>query len=191
MTTKAVDLVVKVGGSCLRSPSVLDRVLSVMDRSHSAGARFAVVPGGGPFADVVRELARSTSSSDDAAHWMAILAMDQFAQIIADRLDSGVMVSERGAVIDAIERGAMPVLAPYLWLRSADPLPHGWDVTSDSIAAWVAGELGARRLVLVKPIAGEPGALCDPRFGSTLPSSVTARVVAAADEAGLRAALGG
>ncbi len=29
-------------------------------------------------------------------------------------------------------------------------LPHGWDVTSDSIAAWVAGQLGARCLVLLK-----------------------------------------
>ena len=191
MTTTAVDLVVKVGGSCLRSPNVLDGVLSAMARSHAAGARMVVVPGGGPFADVVREVTSAASASDDAAHWMAILAMDQFAQIIADRLESGAMVSERGAILDAMDRGSLPVLAPFLWLRDADPLPHGWDVTSDSIAAWVAGELGARRLVLVKPVAGAPGALCDRWFERTLPRSVAARVVAAADEAGLRAALEG
>jgi aspartokinase-like uncharacterized kinase len=46
------------------------------------------------------------------------------------------------------------VLAPYAWLRREDPVPHSWDVTSDSIAAWVAGAIGAERLVLVKP----PGA---------------------------------
>ena len=46
--------------------------------------------------------------------------------------------------------GRVPVLAPSRWLREADPLPHSWDVTSDSIAAWVAGQAGASTLVLVK-----------------------------------------
>ena len=53
--------------------------------------------------------------------------------------------------------GRVPVIAPYRWLREADPLPHSWDVTSDSIAAWLASALGAARLVLVKP----PGATGD------------------------------
>ena len=35
-----------------------------------------------------------------------------------------------------------------------DELPASWDVTSDSIAAWVAREAGAGRLVLVKAAAG-------------------------------------
>ena len=50
-----------------------------------------------------------------------------------------------------MRRHQIPILAPSRWLRQADPLPHSWDVTSDSIAAWVAGEVGARRLILVKP----------------------------------------
>ena len=35
-----------------------------------------------------------------------------------------------------------------------DALPASWEVTSDSIAAWVAGEAGAGRLVLVKEVDG-------------------------------------
>ena len=35
-----------------------------------------------------------------------------------------------------------------------DPLPASWEVTSDSIAAWVAGGAAAGRLVLVKPVDG-------------------------------------
>ena len=38
-------------------------------------------------------------------------------------------------------------------MRSADALPHSWEVTSDSIAAFVAGALDAGRLVLIKPAA--------------------------------------
>ena len=49
------------------------------------------------------------------------------------------------------------VLAPYRWMRAADVLPHTWDATSDSVAAFVAGALDAERLVLVKPVDGEPG----------------------------------
>ena len=47
--------------------------------------------------------------------------------------------------------GEVAVLAPSRWMRAADPLPHTWDVTSDSVAAYVAVALDARRLVLVKP----------------------------------------
>ena len=35
-----------------------------------------------------------------------------------------------------------------------DALPISWQVTSDSIAAWVAGQVGADRLVLVKDVDG-------------------------------------
>ena len=35
-----------------------------------------------------------------------------------------------------------------------DGLPASWDVTSDSIAAWVAPQAGAGRLVLVKAVDG-------------------------------------
>jgi aspartokinase-like uncharacterized kinase len=35
-----------------------------------------------------------------------------------------------------------------------DALPASWEVTSDSIAAWVADRAGAERLVLVKEVDG-------------------------------------
>jgi 5-(aminomethyl)-3-furanmethanol phosphate kinase len=53
-----------------------------------------------------------------------------------------------------VRAGAVSVLLPAALLRERDPLPESWSVTSDSIAAWVAGAAGAGRLVLVKPVAG-------------------------------------
>jgi aspartokinase-like uncharacterized kinase len=58
-------------------------------------------------------------------------------------------------VSTALASRRIPVLAPYAWLRRADPLPHSWEVTSDSIAAWIARAIGASRLVLVKPPGAE------------------------------------
>ncbi len=79
----------------------------------------------------------------------------------------------------------MPVLAPSAWLRANDPLPHSWDVTSDSIAAWVAGRVGARALALVKAeVASEGGSdsnvngYVDPYFASAIPLGVDVTVVA-------------
>jgi hypothetical protein len=98
---------------------------------------------------------------------MAILAMDQYAHVIADRIPGAVLMDEPGEIREILSRGNLPVLAPYRWMRSADVLPHSWEVTSDSIAAFVAGALGAERLALIKP--AESGDLVDPYFSAALP----------------------
>lgn len=105
-----------------------------------------VVPGGGRFADEVRRADRRFALADSAAHWMAILAMDQYGHLLAGLASGAVLARSRRELAP----GGLNVLAPSAWLLRADPLPHSWDVTSDSIAAWFARVLGARRLMLVK-----------------------------------------
>ena len=146
--SRTVQTVVKLGGSLLAHTQQLDAVLQTIALvSRERG--LLVVPGGGPFADAVREVDRQARLPDTAAHWMAILAMDQYAHVVVSRLRGSVLVSVPREVTGALENNLLPVLAPSRWLREVDPLPHSWDVTSDSISAWVAGALGAARLVLV------------------------------------------
>ena len=172
-----VETVVKLGGGLLAHPAYFDAVLAVI-RDAASERRLLIVPGGGPFADVVRHADRRFTLSDDAAHWMAVLAMDQYAHLVVSRLAGSVLVAEPGEAAAAFGAGRLPVLAPSRWLRDADPLPHSWDVTSDSIAAWVADVIGARRLVLVKP-PGAGGGSVDAYFHRTLPAHVTSTIVAA------------
>jgi len=179
--------VVKVGGSLLAHAERLDAVLAEIAIARREAA-MVVVPGGGPFADVVRDVDRRLGLSDDAAHWAAVLAMDQYAHVIVARLERGVLVCEASEIEPALNAGLIPVLAPYRWLRDADPLPHSWDVTSDSIAAWVAGQVGAHRLVLVKPPKAT-GVLVDAHFPRALPPDVAAEVVPADRIEQLRSAL--
>ena len=164
-------VVVKVGGGLLGTPGALEETAGVV----TALARrrpVVVVPGGGPLADGVRRLDEVVGLSGDAAHWMAILAMDQYGHLLAERIEGAVLVEEPGGVAGAVATGRAAVLAPYRWMRSADVLPHSWDVTSDSVAAFVAGALDASYLVLVKPADGEPDALVDRCFALVLPADL-------------------
>jgi aspartokinase-like uncharacterized kinase len=176
--TPVVETVIKFGGGILDHAGHFDAALAVI--AAGAGERqFAIVPGGGPFADAVRAVDRRFQLPDDAAHWMAVLAMDQYAHLLAARLGCGIVVSDAREITIALEAGRVPVLAPSRWLREADPLPHRWDVTSDSIAAWVAGELGARRLIVIKPPNAGGNDLIDPYFARALPAHVMPVIVTA------------
>jgi (4-(4-[2-(gamma-L-glutamylamino)ethyl]phenoxymethyl)furan-2-yl)methanamine synthase len=182
-----VDTVVKLGGGVLPHAEHFAAALAAIAdaaREHP----LLVVPGGGPFAGAVRDADRRHRLSDDAAHWMAVLAMDQYAHLVSERLAGAVLVEEPGGIAAALGGGRVPVLAPSRWLRAADPLPHAWDVTSDSLAAWIAGVVGARRLVLIKP-PGASGDVLDGYFTRALPASVTSVIVSADQMDELRSTL--
>ena len=189
---ETVETVVKLGGGVLAHAEIFDAALTAI-AAAAQERRLLVVPGGGPFADAVREVDRRLRLSNDAAHWMAVLAMDQYAHLVAARLAGGVLVAEPREIADALGGagavGRVPVLAPYCWLRETDPLPHAWIVTSDSIAAWVAGRVGARRLVLVKPPGAAGNELVDAYFSRALPAHVTPVIVPADQLDALHSAL--
>lgn len=143
----SLDAFVKLGGSLLESDvrPLLDALASL-----AATRRLAVLPGGGPFADAVRAAVHRHPAGDSAAHWMAILALDQHAHLLAGLEPRARLCISAVEVESALGDARLAVLAPYAWLRAADPLPHSWDVTSDSLAAWLAARLDARRLILMK-----------------------------------------
>ena len=129
-------IVVKFGGSLMDQVPLISTVL------RSSHRPILIVPGGGPFADTVRTL----PIGEDAAHWMAICGMEQYGWYIA--AVGGFATQETIAVPEK-----PVVLLPYRSLRTTDPLPHSWNVTSDTIAAWVAAELHLD-VVLLKSVAG-------------------------------------
>ena len=128
-------LVVKFGGS------LLDRAPSLVPVIAAAPRPVLVVPGGGPVADVVRAL----DPGPDAAHWIACAAMEQVGLHLA-----GLGLPMTGALRVP---DAPSVLLPYRLLRERDTLPHSWRVSSDTIAAWCAAELGCD-LLLAKSVDG-------------------------------------
>lgn len=126
--------VLKLGGSLIDSGRTLVSKLSSLEsRSYS----FLVVPGGGPMADLVRGLFSKLGLSNEAAHWMAVLAMEQYAYLLADGTGAALTTEISRCV-------GVKVLLPYLALREDDKgLEHSWDYTSDAVAALAASRLDA------------------------------------------------
>lgn len=164
------DVVIKVGGALMRNPEAFGRAAAGLGRLRR-DARVVLVPGGGPFADAVRDVDRKLGLGSHTAHWMAVMAMDQYARVLGARIPTGVVIRNPGRIAAAHKAGRVPILAPYRWLRRADPVSHSWDATSDSIAAWIAIALGATHLVLLKPAAGPLREVTDAQFGSVLASA--------------------
>ena len=147
-----IDAVVKVGGSLGRGtclPEIGARLVE-LGRRHG----LLVVPGGGVFADAVREQDRKFGLRAGTAHWMAILAMDQYGHLLADLMPGCALVRTLGEARKRPAGEGVTVLLPSEILRHADALPHSWSVTSDSIAAWLTGRVDARLLVLLKDRCG-------------------------------------
>ena len=138
--------VVKLGGSFATSP----RLRTWLDAIASVPAPLVLVPGGGPFADAVRAAQPAMGFDDAAAHRMALLAMNQFALALASLAPRLLPAEDLAAIDAALAARRVPIWCPWPMLREAPDVEESWNVTSDSLALWLATRMRAARLVLVK-----------------------------------------
>lgn len=129
-------IVMKLGGSLFETaPYLLKNLQHYVEYTHLT---IFIIPGGGIFADNIRKIDAIENLSTTTSHWMAILAMEQYGYYLADK--SGIATVN---VLDNMTKG-IKILLPYNILLNVDPLPHTWNVTSDSIAGWIANMLCAK-----------------------------------------------
>jgi aspartokinase-like uncharacterized kinase len=138
--------VVKLGGSLEGSPS-LRRWLKVI---AATAAPVVIVPGGGPFADAVRLAQKRLKFSDAVAHHMALLAMEQFGRALAGMAPSMRTGETLPSIRTSLQQGQAMIWLPARMVLGRSDIAESWDVTSDSLALWLAWRLGARGLLLVK-----------------------------------------
>ncbi|MDD1752285.1 MAG: uridylate kinase [Methanotrichaceae archaeon] len=124
--------VLKLGGSLINvARELMLRLQMLIDEDYS----FLVVPGGGPMANLVRDLFDRYRISQEIAHWMAVLAMEQYGYFLAD--NTGAKLTREIRKTKDLE-----VFLPYHALLKDDSgIGHSWDYTSDSIAALVSSKL--------------------------------------------------
>jgi aspartokinase-like uncharacterized kinase len=137
--------VVKLGGSLASAPQLKPWLTALSARDD-----LALVPGGGPFADQVRTAQREWGFDDRSAHHMALLGMEQYGRMLC-ALESGLRPAATPPEIrDALAQGKTPVWMPVPMVVGEPEVGHNWDVTSDSLAAWLCRRLEADGLLLVK-----------------------------------------
>lgn len=139
--------VIKLGGSLLGSPALkgwLDVLVKFGD------GKVVVVPGGGLFADAVREAQSKTGIDDKTAHQMAVMAMDQYATLMVGLNPELAIASSELEIAETGWQHRAIVWKPSPMVLADENLPTSWDLTSDSLAAWLADKLNAEHLLIVK-----------------------------------------
>lgn len=134
--------VVKLGGSLLATGKIFDCLRKIIDSNEKT----VVVCGGGEFANQVRDIQKKYHFDDIAAHEMAILAMQQMAILCQNlqpefKLESSIL---------HLKNHHFSIWSPDIKELNADNIKPSWEITSDSLAAWLAVKLDAEKLVIVK-----------------------------------------
>lgn len=143
--------VIKLGGSLLNVSNVLDHVHSMI-ASLPQMENFIVV-GGGQAANLIREWDVAFGLGNGRAHRMAIFAMTWNAKRLFENRSDHVFV-RHFETLPGVERMGVVLSEPFLLSATEfgrhTALPESWNITSDSIAAFVAQVLGAEQLVMLK-----------------------------------------
>lgn len=165
--------IIKLGGSLLGTDEL--RHWLALVAQHGDG-RVVIVPGGGVFADTVRAVYKQVPMSETCAHALAVSAMNQLGTLLIDQMPALVPAhSELEIAERSWQHRGIVWMPSKMVMADGDDIPHSWDVTSDSLALWLAKKLSAQHLLLVKSERPEPNStlaaltkqgLIDPAFAS-------------------------
>ena len=144
----------KIGGKILENSNNIKSTFSQLTQLYEEKIlqKIIIIPGGGSFANFVRSLDEDLQIGDDLAHWIAIYSMNYNGIILNRKYPDLETIEELKTFQDA--KQMFCIFLPYNFLREDDTLPHNWDVTSDSIALYVANKLKLRRCFLIKNVDG-------------------------------------
>ena len=136
-----IKQVVKIGGSLF--PNYAINLAKRLENTNSC-----IILGGGEFANLIRKYNDEQQFSEEVNHWTAIDCMDIISKLVNDKVDSTKLAYTIDEVYQIADEGFTPIFLVSKFLRDEDPFECSWDVTSDSIAAYVAHLLNANLLIV-------------------------------------------
>ncbi len=151
MTVSVEPWVIKFGGS-LAKTETLTTWLGFLRRCSSDNVSIMIVPGGGIFADAIRESQKIWDFSDKAGHQMAVCAMEQYAHMLADLAGGLPVASTLMECRTSLATNPVTVWLPSVMVNHENDLPTDWNLTSDSLAVWLANQLQVEQIALIKSV---------------------------------------
>lgn len=144
-------IIIKLGGSLSRSDTLVSCLNAV--EKNCQGRAVVIVPGGGAFADQVRLAQQHWQFDDHTAHHMALLAMRQMALMFKGLKPDFAIADTVAAIQGRLKQQKTVIWSPDIIELDNAGIEASWDITSDSLAAWLAKTLSATELILIKSAA--------------------------------------
>ena len=136
-----IKQVVKIGGSLF--PDYAIELAKQLNNTNSL-----IILGGGEFANLIRKYDSTQNFSSEVTHFTAIDCMDIIAKLVNDKVDSTKMAFSIDEINEISDDGFTPIFVVSDFLKNEDPFECSWDVTSDSIAAYVAHIFNANLFIV-------------------------------------------
>ena len=133
--------VVKIGGSLF--PNYAIELAEKLKNTESL-----IILGGGEFANLIRKYDEDIKFSDETNHWTAIECMNIISKLVNDKVKSTKLAYSIDEANEISNEGFTPIFVVSQFLKTNDPFECSWDVTSDSIAAYVADMFNANLLIV-------------------------------------------
>ena len=138
---------IKIGGSLYDSKHLTSWLDAISQYSNT---KIIIIPGGGPFADQVRRADEKFHLNQIHSHNMAVMAMQQYSQMLASLCPVMLLANSTEKIQQAWCETNAVIWEPYEMVRDQCSLPRSWNITSDSLAVWLASILEINNLLLVK-----------------------------------------
>ena len=136
-----IKQVVKIGGSLF--PDYAITLAKKLKNTNSL-----IILGGGEFANLIRKYDETNQFSSEVTHNTAIECMGILSKLVNDKVNSTKLAYTLKEVKDISNEGFTPIFIVSEFLEKEDPFESSWDVTSDSIAAYIAHSLNAKLLIV-------------------------------------------
>ena len=139
--------VIKLGGSLMQSSSLTVWLVTI-NKYHKE--KIIIVPGGGRFADEVRQAQARWRFDEATAHKMAVLAMEQYGLMLGGLSPEWSLVSTEAEMRSSLAEAKVGIWLPCHLLLKDTEIPTSWDMTSDSLGLWLAKLLEAEQYLIIK-----------------------------------------
>ncbi len=138
--------IIKIGGSWVKNPA-LPKLINLLQKFIKQ--KLVIVPGGGVFADAVRDVFKVTDMEEETGHLLAMRAMETFAYYLKS-LESDLFLTDQ---TKNFYRKKLNVWLPVKKISIEADFIKNWDSTSDSISTWLYNNTDADGLIFVKSVS--------------------------------------